>query len=205
MFSLLVVISMLVTLSLGQTQSCKSFLLGALPYPLDFCANYGGGSGLEYSYSYSCDGTTVMYNFYAKSGCSGTKTSTSASSTTMIKCDGDVCDNVAMVKSYTSTSCAASDSYISVPYVTGWCFEYGGASYKYACAGGNVTFSSYTGTTCADTGISSQIYTNMDCMSGSYYYEVTCDADPAGGSSSNILQISYIIYCILFLTIVKLL
>jgi len=209
MFSLfLVCVSMLVTLSWGQSQSCKSFLLGSLPIPLDWCFNYGS-TGLTYSYDYSSsDGTTVMLNYYAKAGCSGTTSSSTSSFTSMIKMDGSVCDNVALVKTYSSSSCAVGDIYSSLPYVTDWCYEYTtGVGYKYSCASGNVTLSLWSASaTCANTASSmTTMYMNMECTSASYT-EVTCDAAAAGGSDSNILSISYIIYGLLFaVSIVKLL
>jgi hypothetical protein len=201
---------MLVTLSLGQTQSCKSFLYsGDTYYPLDWCANYGAGSGFSYSYDYTCDGTTVMYNIYTKSGCSGTPFSSTsyASFTTMVKCDGDVCDNVAAVKYYSTSTCAKSESYIVYPYVTGICVADTDTSYIYSCSGGNVTYAMYDGTACAGTATGMfDVYYNMECIASSVYIEVTCDASPDGGSSSSTISYNIIIYGLLFAaTLVKLL
>jgi len=199
---------MLVTLSLGQTQTCKSFLYGGDSYyPLDFCANVKS-AGTELSYDYSCDGTTVMYNVYTKGGCSGTKTSAAATGATMVKCDGGVCDNVAVIKLYSTSTCAATDTYSSLPYLTDICvideFQTD-VSYKYSCAGGNVTYSYYAGTTCSGTAtMMATAYYNMECYASSIYYEVECDAKPAG-SQANLISFSYMLYCLLFLTIVKLL
>jgi len=211
MFSLLIGVSMLVTLSLGQTQSCKSFLLGSLPYPLDWCTNYGSGSLGTYSFKYTTDGTTVSYAYYLKAGCSGTEYTSSATGTvSMIKNDGGMCDNVALIKTYSGvSSCAAGDTYFSYPYVTDWCFEYTtGVGQKYACAGGNLTLWTYSASATCDSTTTSSMYTaymNMEC-SGSTYTEVTCDASPDGGSSSSTISYNYIIYGLLFAaTLVKLL
>jgi hypothetical protein len=140
---------------------------------------------------------------YSKGGCSGTKSSVAVSAT-MVNCDGDVCDNVALVKMY-SGSCATSDTYSSLPYISDYCVAETDSSYKYSCAGNNITYMTYSGTSCSGTPtVTLEYLQNMECVSNSIYYEIECNADPAG-SQGVMHKVFLPLLSIVLFTIVKLL
>jgi len=184
MLHFLIVSSALVMSIVNVDADCKSFVSGAVVYPLDFCVSYAA-SGVSASYKYVCDGSTVSLNSYSGKKCSSSAVGSSSVGTSTT-CSGGKCE-VADIKTYVSSTCATSDEYTEMALVTGECISYSTSiSYKYSCTGGNVTlWSYYDSNNCTGSNTSSDYYYDGQCGS-SYYYQVTCNAEYSSSSSSTI-------------------
>jgi len=182
--------------SLSSAASCKNVSYGYYEMPLDVCVE-SSSSGTKYSTKYSCssDKTEIELTAYTSSGCKGTSYSTSYSASEF-NCDGSTCSDVAMIRSYTSSSCASSTTYYDQYLVMGDCIAYGSTtSIMSDCSMGNVTMWYFDSMDCSGNATTwvTQFY-DGECSSGSYYYEVTCDASLGGSSDSSMIQLSFALF-----------
>jgi len=183
MFSLLLASAFLLLANADLT--CKSYTIGTYAVPIDFCYNYAA-AGIDYSYKYTCSGSTATLKYYSKASCSGSSTDISSSSSGVV-CSGDAC-TVARVRSYTTTTCATSDSYSESLYVTDQCIASTASSYQYTCSGGNLTLWAFSATDCTGTNVSTLVYAD-GCVDDDYN-TVTCDASSSGSGANQIFNLS---------------
>lgn len=192
MLYFLIASSALVMSIINVDAACKSFLVGPVMFPIDFCVD-AETDGISVSSKYVCDGSGgVNIEAYLGTGCSGSADYTAPFNVTSVVCSGDTC-TAAAVREYESTTCATSDNYVDVPIATGECVSYLSTGVKYSCDNGNVTLWTYASTDCSGNATDSEVvyYTGKCDTDEETYYKVTCNAKPSS-SGTIMLNISFI-------------
>jgi len=170
------------------SDSCKLTTTGSYIYPLDFCTNYKT-AGNPFSSKYTCqnNNTEVVLSIYTDDGCpdsSSKLSSTTVQSVNSSICDEDLCDDVARVRTYTTTLCNTSTTFVDTLYVAGVCVNQTSSfSWKYNCDDGNLTRRTYESGDCSGNETVINVAYDGTCNSLSYI-TVDCDIDPDSSSAS---------------------